>query len=101
MPELHEYDVIRRPVVTEKSTILQDSYNQYVFEVALEANKTQIKDALSLIFDIDKQDIRKVRTMIVPPKRGTRGRRRYIRKKMWKKAIVTLKADKSIELFDV
>lgn len=101
MPELHEYDVIRRPVITEKSTVLQDSYNQYVFEVALDANKTQIKEAVSLIFDIDRVKIRKVRTMIVPPKTGTRGRRSYIRKKMWKKAIVSLDADESIEIFDV
>lgn len=101
MPELHPYDVIRRPVITEKSTILQDSYNQYVFEVALDANKTQIKDAVSLIFDIEKRDIGKIRTMIVPPKKGTRGRRSYIRKQMWKKAIVTLAEGESIEIFDI
>jgi large subunit ribosomal protein L23 len=101
MPELHPYDVIRRPVITEKSTILQDTYNQYVFEVALDANKTQIKEAISLIFSIDMQDIGKIRTMIVPPKRGTRGRRRYIRKKMWKKAIVSLPEEETIEIFDV
>ncbi len=101
MPELHPYDVIRRPVITEKTTILQDSYNQYAFEVALDANKTQIKEAISLIFSIDKADIGKIRTMIVAPKRGTRGRSTYIRKKMWKKAIVTLLGEETIEIFDV
>lgn len=101
MPQLHPYDVIRRPVVTEKTTILQDEENQYTFEVALDANKIQIKEAVEIVFDIDPQDILKVRTMIVPAKLGTRGRTRYVRKKMWKKAIVTLNPDQTIEVFDI
>lgn len=101
MPELHIYDVIRRPVITEKSTILQDYYNQYVFEVAPNANKIQIREALSFMFDIDEEHIVKVRTMVMPAKRGRRGRTTYIRKKQWKKAIVTLGGGRSIELFNV
>ncbi|MEO1287003.1 MAG: 50S ribosomal protein L23, partial [Chloroflexota bacterium] len=90
MPELHPYDVIRRPVITEKSTILQDELNQFVFEVAPNANKFQIKEALELIFDIDPDDILQVRTMVMPAKRGRRGRKEYIRRRQWKKAVVTL-----------
>ncbi len=101
MPELHPYDVIRRPIVTEKSTILQDEQNQYVFEVAQNANKFQIKEALDIIFGIPAEDVVKVRTMIVPGKRGTRGRKQYIRSRQWKKAVVTLMPGRSIDIFNV
>ena len=101
MPELHPYDVIRRPVITEKSNILQDELNQYVFEVAPNANKFQIAEAIELIFDIDAEKILKVRTMVMPAKRGKRGRKFYIRHRQWKKAIVTLDDGASIEIFNV
>lgn len=101
MPELHPYDVIRRPVITEKTSLMQEELNQYVFEVDSNANKIQIKDAISFIFDIDPEDILKVRTMIVPAKRGQRGRVKYIRRQQWKKAIVSLTADTTIEIFNV
>jgi len=101
MPELHPYDVIRRPVITEKSTIMQDELNQYVFEVAGNANKFQIMEAVELIFDIDPDDILKVRTMVMPAKRGRRGRKMYIRSRQWKKAIVSLADGVSIDIFDV
>lgn len=101
MPELHPYDVIRRPIVTEKSTIMQEELNQYVFEVAKSANKLQIKEALDIIFGIPADDILKVRTMVMPAKRGRRGRKLYIRSRQWKKAIVTLMPGRSIELFNV
>lgn len=101
MAELHPYDVVRRPVITEKSNLMQDELNQFVFEVASNANKFQIKEAIELIFDIDPDDILKVRTMVMPAKRGTRGRKKYIRRRQWKKAIVTLNDGVSIEIFNV
>ncbi|MGJ3240616.1 MAG: 50S ribosomal protein L23 [Anaerolineae bacterium] len=101
MPELHPYDVIRRPVITEKSTVLQDELNQFVFEVAPGANKFQIKEAIELVFDIDPDDILQVRTMVMPAKRGRRGRKVYIRHRQWKKAVVTLNDGVSIEIFNV
>ncbi len=101
MPELHPYDVIRRPVITEKSTILQDELNQFVFEVAPNANKFQIMEAIELVFDIDPDDILQVRTMVMPAKRGRRGRKVYIRRRQWKKAVVTLNDGISIEIFNV
>jgi large subunit ribosomal protein L23 len=101
MPELHPYDVIRRPLVTEKTTLLQDELNQFVFEVAPDANKFQIKEAVELIFGIPKANILKVRTMVMPAKLGRRGRKVYIRNRQWKKAIVTLADGNSIELFNV
>lgn len=100
MPELHLFDVIRRPLITEKSTVQADELNQYVFEVAPNANKIQIKEAVEVIFELEGQVV-KVRTMVMPAKRGRRGRVTYIRRKQWKKAIVTLEPGASIELFNV
>jgi large subunit ribosomal protein L23 len=96
MAELHIYDVIRRPVITEKSTVQVDDLNQYVFEVATESNKIQIKEAVEVIFDVE---VEKVRTMVQPAKRGRRGRAWYMRTKQWKKAIVTLADGEEIDLF--
>ena len=98
MPELHLYDVIRRPVITEKSNAMMDDQNQYVFEVALDANKIQIREAVEVIFDVH---VTQVRTLVMPAKRGRRGRTWYIRASQWKKAIVTLVPGESIKLFDV
>ena len=100
MAELHLYDVIRRPVITEKSTAMLDVENKYVFEVDQRANKIQIKEAVEEIFELEDQVI-KVNTMVMPAKRGRRGRRWYIRSRQWKKAIVTVEEGVSIELFNV
>jgi large subunit ribosomal protein L23 len=97
MTELHIYDVLRRPVVSEKTAVMTDEKNQYVFEVAEEANKIQIKEAIEVIFEVE---VVKVNTMIVPAKRGRRGRNWYLRSKQWKKAVVTLATDQTIELFN-
>lgn len=100
MAELHLYDVIRRPVITEKSTALVDDDNKYVFEVVSNANKIQIKEAVEEIFDLEGQ-VLKVNTMVMPAKRGRRGRNWYIRSRQWKKAIVTVADGATIELFNV
>jgi large subunit ribosomal protein L23 len=97
MAELHIYDVIRRPVITEKSTVQSDELNQFVFEVAQEANKIQIKEAVEVIFEVS---VTKVNTMVMPAKRGRRGRNWYMRSKQWKKAVVTLAEGDTIELFN-
>lgn len=94
--DLHLYDVIVRPVVTEKSSIEQDEHNQYTFEVALDSNKVQIKEAVEIIFDVD---VLKVNTLVMPAKRARRGRRTYVRKKMWKKAVITIAPGQSIDLY--
>jgi large subunit ribosomal protein L23 len=97
MAELHIYDVLRRPVISEKTAVMSDELNQYVFEVADGANKIQIKEAVEVIFEVE---VVKVNTMVVPAKRGRRGRNWYLRSRQWKKAIVTLAADQKIELFN-
>ena len=100
MPELHAYDVILRPVVTEKVNGMVADLNQVVFEVAARANKHQIKQAVELVFGLQDQ-VLKVRTLNMPAKKGRRGRKEYIRSRQWKKAIVTLADGASIELFNV
>ena len=97
MTQLHLYDVIVRPIVTEESQIMAER-GQYVFEVTLDANKRQIKEAVEAIFD---KKVLKINTMIMPAKRGMRGRNEYWRSKQWKKAIITLAEGETIDLFNV
>ena len=92
------YDIIIRPIVTEKSNLLAADYNQFTFEVHMDANKIQIKEAVEVIFSVD---VLKVSTLILPLKRGKRGRKTYQRTPACKKAIVTLPAGQTIGLFNV
>jgi len=95
MGELHLYDIIRRPIITEKTTAQTDKHNVYVFEVDIRANKPLIKEAVETIFDVD---VLKVRTAIMPAKHGRRMRKTFIRTKEWKKAFVTVAPGQSIDL---
>ena len=92
---MHTYDVIRRPVVTEKNSQMQ-ALNKYVFEVAGEANKTQVKQAVETAFKVG---VTGVNIIKVPGKMRRIGRRQAMTQ-AWKKAIVTLKAGDRIELFE-
>lgn len=98
MAGIHLYDVIVRPVVTEKTNAMAADHRHYTFEVDMRANKIQIKEAIELIFDVT---VERVATMIMPAKRGQRGRRVYQRAKAWKKAVVTLAPGQSIDLFNL
>jgi large subunit ribosomal protein L23 len=98
MSELHLYDVIRRPVVTEKSERLSSEHNVFCFEVDMRANKGQVKDAVESIFDVS---VLRVRTAVMPQKMGRRLRKRYIRRSAWKKAYVTVAPGQNIDLFGV
>lgn len=91
-------DVIKRPVVTEKTSELM-AENKYVFEVDMRTNKTEIKTAIESIFDGVK--VEKVNTIKMPAKPKRYGRYTGYRS-AWKKAIITLKEDsKAIEMFEV
>ncbi len=92
---MHLYQILRRPVVTEKSTVLQ-AQGKYAFEVAREANKPQIKQAVEKAFKVE---VTAVNVMTVPGKRRRLGRRQ-LPAHPWKKAIVTLKKGDKIELFE-
>ena len=87
------HDVIQRPVVSEKSTALAEVAGKYVFEVALSANKNEIRDAVQQLFKVK---VRQVRTSILHGKVKRVGNSEN-KKPNWKKAIVTLAEGQKIE----
>jgi len=93
------YDVLRRPLVTEKSSYLSSALHQYVFEVADDATRTLVKDAVEKMFDVT---VVKVNVINVPLKRKRSGRnhRTIIHQSSFKKAIVTLAAEDRIPFFE-
>jgi large subunit ribosomal protein L23 len=95
---MHWRNIIRRPVVTEKSNYLADLQNQYTFVVDSRANKHQIKQAVELAWPDVTVD--KVRVANMPAKRSRRWRTMGIRKPGWKKAIITLVPGDRIDLFE-
>jgi large subunit ribosomal protein L23 len=90
------YEVLHRPLITEKNTAIQAPQGKYAFEVAAEANKKQIKQAVEKAFNVS---VTRVNVMTVPGK-GRRMRGRQVMSPSWKKAIVTLKPGDKIELFE-
>lgn len=93
------YDVLRRPIETEKSRHQTAKLHQYVFEVERRATKPQIKEAVQALFDVVVED---VHVIVMPAKKGRRGRSRrmVVRSSEYKKAVVTLRADQSIAFFE-
>lgn len=90
------YDMIIRPVVTEKTNDQKDEDNQVTFEVDPRANRIEIKRAVEAIFNVK---VAGVRTMNIKGKVKRRGRI-LGKRKDWKKAIVTLMPGQSIEFFE-
>jgi large subunit ribosomal protein L23 len=90
------YKIIRRPLITEKSTIQKEMNNQLAFEVDRRANKIEIKKAVERIFKVQVVDVRTQNYQGKIKRLGRHtGRRRH-----WKKAIVTLKPGQKIEFFE-
>ena len=87
-------DIIKAPIITEKSTALASNEKTYVFKVDAKANKSQIKDAVEKIFNVK---VESVNTVNVHPKKKRVGRHAGMTNK-YKKAIVTLKDGNKIEL---
>lgn len=94
MDRLHR--VIRRPIYTEKSTVMQEEDNQYVFEVDRNATKQQIADAIEKLFDVS---VTSVRTQNYMGKNRRMGMFEG-RTPAWKKAIVSLAEGDTIELYE-
>ena len=92
---MHLYEVLRKPLITEKSTDLQ-SLNKYAFEIADDANKPQIKQAIEAAFKVK---VTKVNVVTMPGKSRRMGRR-IVQSSPWKKAIVTLQPGDKIEFFE-
>jgi len=89
------FEVIRRPLVTEKNSMLQ-MQGKYAFEVALDANKVQIKQAVEKAFKVEVTDVKVMKV------RGNERRvgRKQVISKPWKKAVVSLKPGDKIEIFE-
>jgi large subunit ribosomal protein L23 len=93
MSEKEIFGTIVRPLLTERSTVMKEKFNQYVFETAVTSTKTDIKKAVEELFKVR---VEKVRTMILPGKFRRYGKGGGYRSD-WKKAIVTLQKGQKIE----
>jgi large subunit ribosomal protein L23 len=95
-PEREPRDVIVRPMITEKGTVLKEVQNKFYFVVATDATKPEIKRSIETAFNVE---VESVRTMNQHGKEKRLGRFSGKRPD-WKKAIVKLKAGQTIELFE-
>ena len=94
-PKLEPYQVVIRPLITEKATHISERHNAYSFEVNLLATKTEIKLAVEILFDVK---VKEVRTQ---NRRGKNRRYRLTvgRMRNWKKAVVKLHDDYRIDFY--
>jgi large subunit ribosomal protein L23 len=88
--------IIKKPLITEKGTMLRQDNNQVVFAVDRNANKIEIKHAVEKLFKVHVED---VRTILVKGKKKRFGRWENMRSD-WKKAVVTLKQGDTIEFYE-
>ncbi len=89
------FSVIKKPLVTEKNSI-HNARNVYVFEVDKKADKTQITNAVEKLFDVKVESVRTMQCR----KRAKRHRTGYTKVRYWKKALVQVKADQKISIFE-
>ena len=94
---MNMYDVIKKPLVTEKTTIEKDAHNIIAFQVHPDANKIEIKEAVEKLFKVEVEDVNTVNVAGKVKRVG-----RHIGKRSnWKKAYVTLKKGSSVDFFEV
>ena len=93
--QLHYYEVLRRPIITERSTALIEQ-GRYTFEAAREANKAQIKEAVERIFKVKVTAV----NVIHMPSKTKRVGKRSVQTQPWKKAVVALRPGQRIEMFE-
>ena len=94
---MKQWEIIKGPIITEKSNDLLEKENKYTFKVALGANKVEIKQAIEAIYKVKVVDIATVRVL---PKRRRVGKYEGYRS-AYKKAIVKLAADNKIDAFNI
>ncbi|MBI4307762.1 MAG: 50S ribosomal protein L23 [Chloroflexi bacterium] len=92
---MHYTEVLRRPIVTEKSTALQER-GKYTFEIHVQATKREVKEAVEKVFNVK---VLKINVLRIPGKLKTFGRRK-IQRAPTKKAIVTLRPGDKIQIFE-
>ena len=93
---MHLYEVLRKPLITEKNTFLQE-IGQYAFEVDARATKTQVKQAVEKAFKVN---VTGVRVMTVTGKRRRARNGVTVARPSWKKALVSLKTGDKITYFE-
>jgi large subunit ribosomal protein L23 len=94
--KLDPYNIIRRPIITEKSSVMDEALNKVVFEVDRRATKHQVREAVEKLFKVK---VIKVNTMRVRGKPVRRGWS-FTNKSNWKKVIVTLREGDRIDFFE-
>ena len=94
---MNKWEIIKGPIITEKSNDLLENENKYTFKVALEANKVEIKQAIEAIYNVKVVDIATIRVL---PKRRRVGKYEGYRS-AYKKAIVKLAKDDKIDAFNI
>jgi len=94
---MNVYEVLRRPITTEKSVAQSDTLNQYTFEVDRRSNKHLVKEAVEAVFSVA---VVNVRMMTVPVKKRRYGKSMVVSKPAWKKAVVTLAEGDRIQFFE-
>ncbi len=93
---MNPYDIIKRPLITEKTSIQKENYNQITFEVDRKANRVEIKRAIENIFNVN---VATVKTMQIKGKTKQRGRI-VGKRRDWKKAIIKLMPGERIDFFE-
>lgn len=93
---MNPHDIIKRPLITEKTSIQKENYNQITFEVDRKANRVEIKRAIENIFNVN---VATVKTMQIKGKTKQRGRI-VGKRRDWKKAIVKLMPGERIDFFE-
>lgn len=93
------FEILRRPLITEKTSAQSSKANQYSFVVADTATRTQVKDAIETLYDVE---VVRVNIINTPAKRGRRlrSRRLLVRKGAFKKAIITLAEGQTLPIFE-
>jgi len=92
---MNPYEVIKDPITTEKSTMLSDK-GKYMFHVKQDATKIDVKNAIKEIYGVDTSKVTIINTR--PKTRLMRGKNEFIKRKAAKKAVVTIKGGKSIDI---
>ena len=93
---MNPYDIVKRPLITEKTSIQKEDHNQMTFEVDRNANRVEIKRAIENVFNVN---VATVRTMQVKGKTKRRGQI-VGKRRNWKKAVVKLMPGERIDFFE-
>ena len=93
------YDVLRRPLVTEKSNYQSGKLRQYTFEVSEQATRSMVKDAIETLYDVSVLRVNVINTAAKRSRRA-KSRRLLVRKSGFKKAIITLAEGQTLPMFE-